>query len=58
MDEDGFGSSGICNICSDISLDNAVLSVYYWYCLQVRLCNQAKCCFVGMYWFLNQIENL
>ena len=30
MDEGGCGSSGLWNICSDISLDNVVLSFYYW----------------------------
>ena len=58
MDEDGSGSSGIWNIHSDISLDNVVLSVYYWDCLQMRLYNQAKCCSSGMDWYLDQIENL
>ena len=41
MDEDGFGSSGVCNICSDISIDSVVLSVYYWDYLQLRLCGVA-----------------
>ena len=58
MDEDGSGSSGVCNIRSDFSLDNVVLSVYYWDYLQVGLCNWAKCCSTGMDWSLNQIENL
>ena len=58
MDEDGCGSSGVRNIRSDISLDNVVLSVYYWYYLQVRLCNCAKYCSADMDWSLNQIETL
>ena len=58
MDEDGSGSSGLWNIRSDISLDDVVLSVYYWAYLQVGLCNRAKCCSAGMDWSLDQIENL
>ena len=58
MDEDGCGSSGVWNIRSDISLDNMVLSVYYWDFLLVGLCNQAKCFSSGMDWSLEQIENL
>ena len=34
MDEDGRGASGVWNICSDISLDDVVISVYYWDYLQ------------------------
>ena len=37
MYEDGCGSSGICNICSDIIIDDVILSVYYWYYHQVGL---------------------
>ena len=48
MDEDGRGISGVWNICSDISIDNVVLPVYYWDYLQVELCNRAKCCSAGM----------
>ena len=58
MDEDGRGSSGVWNICSDISLDDVVISVYYWDYLLVVLCNRAKCCAAGMSWSLDQIENL
>ena len=58
MDKDKCGSSGVCNICSDISLDNVVLSVYYWDYLQVGLCNMAKCCSADMDWSLDQIDNL
>ena len=58
MDEDGSGSSGVWNICSEILLENVVLSVYYWDCLQVGLCNQAKCCSAGMDWSVDQIDNL
>ena len=58
MDKDGYSSSGIYNIRSDISLDDVVLSVYYWDYLQVGLCNRAKCCSTGMDWSLDQIENL
>ena len=53
MNEDGFGSSGVWNIHSDISLDNVVLSIYYWDYLQVVLCNQAFCCSAGMDWSLD-----
>ena len=35
MDKDGFGSSVLWNIRSDISLDDLVLSVYNWGYLQV-----------------------
>ena len=58
MDEDGYSSSVVWNICSDISLDDVVLSVYNWDYLQVGLCNQSKCCSDGMDWYLDQIENL
>ena len=58
MDEDGCGASGVWNIRSDISLDDVILSVYYWDYLQVGLCNRAKCCSTGMDWSLDQIENL
>ena len=58
MDKDGYGSSGVWNICSDISLDDVVLSVYYWYYLQVGLCNQAKCFSADMDWYLDQTDNL
>ena len=58
MDEDGCGSSGVWNICSEISLDDVVLSVYYWDYLQVGLCNRVKCCSADMYWSLDQIDNL
>ena len=58
MDKDGCGSSGVWNICSDIPLDDVVLSFYYWDYLQVGLCNRAKCCFAGMDWYLDQTDNL
>ena len=58
MDEGGRGVSGVWNIRSDISLYDVVLSFYYSDCLQVGLCNQAKCCSAGMDWSLDQIENL
>ena len=48
MDEDGCCSSVVWNIRSDISLDDVVLSVYNWNCLQVVLCNRAKCCSADM----------
>ena len=41
MDEDGCDSSGVWNICSDILLEDVVLSVYYRDCLQVGLCDLA-----------------
>ena len=58
MDEDGCGSSGVWNIHSDISLDDVVISFYYWYYLQVGSCNRAKCCSADMDSSLYQIENL
>ena len=58
MDKDGWGSSGVWNILSDISLDDVVLSVYQWDYLQVGLCNREKCCSADMDWSLYQIENL
>ena len=58
MDEDGCGSSGVWNICSYVSLDDVVLSVYNWDYLQVGLCNRKKCCSSEMDWSLDQIENL
>ena len=58
MDEVGCGSSGVWNIRSNILLDDVVLSVYYWDCLQVGLCNRAKFCSAVMDWSLDQIENL
>ena len=58
MDEGGCGSSGVWNICSDISLEDVVLSVYYWGYLQVGLFNRVKCCSADMDWSLDQIENL
>ena len=58
MDEDGCGSSGVWNISSDISLDDVILSGYYWDYLQVGICNWAKCLSNGMYWSLYQIEDL
>ena len=58
MDEDEYISSGVWNIHSYISLDDEVLSVYFWDYLQVGLCNQDQCCSAGMDWSLDQIENL
>ena len=58
MDEDGCGSSGVWNIHSYISLDDVVLSFYYWDYIQVVLYNQAKCFSAGMDWSLDQIDNL
>ena len=58
MDKDGCGSSGVWNICSDISLVDVVLSVYYWDYLQVVLCNRGQFYYAGMDWYLDQIENL
>ena len=58
MDEDVCGASGLWNICSDISLEDVVLSVHYWDNLQVGLFNRAKCCYADMDWSLDQIENL
>ena len=58
MDEDGCGSSGVWNIHSEISLDDVVISVYYWDYFQVGLCYRTKCCSAGMDWSLDQIDNL
>ena len=58
MDEDVCGSSGVWNIRSDVSLEDVVLSVYYWDYLQVGLYNRVKCCSTGMDWSLDQIANL
>ena len=58
MNEDGRGASGLWDIRSDISLDNVVLSVYYWDYLKLGLCNRAKCFSTGMDWSLDQIDNL
>ena len=55
MADDEFGSSGVWNIRSDISLDDVVLLVYYWDCLQVGLCNVVYYCSAGMDWSLGQI---
>ena len=41
MYEDGYGSSLVLNIHSDISLEDVVISVYYWDYLQVGLCDWA-----------------
>ena len=58
MNEDGCGSSGVWNIFSDIKIENLVLSVYYWDCLQVVLFVVEYCCFAGVDWCLDQIEDL
>ena len=58
MDEDGCDFIGVWNIRSDISLDDLVLSVYYWDYLQVGLWNRVKCCSADMDWSLDQVENL
>ena len=58
MDEYGCDSSVVWNICSDISLANAFLSVYYWDYLQVGLFGVAYYCSAGVYWSLDQIEDL
>ena len=58
MDEGECGSSGVWSICSDITLEYLVLSVYYWYCLQVGLFDVAHYISVGMDWSLDQIEGL
>ena len=58
MDEDERGASGVRNICSDVSLDDVILSVYNWDYLQVGLWNRAKCCSADVDWSLDQIENL
>ena len=30
MDKDGCGSSGVWDICPVFTLDNVIISVYYW----------------------------
>ena len=45
-------------ICSDISLGDAVISVYYWNYLQVGLFDLANYFLADMDWSLEQIENL
>ena len=55
MDKDGFSSSGVWKFCLYISPDNVVLSVYYWYYLQVGLCYEAYSLFSGVGWSLDQI---
>ena len=52
MDRDGCGSSGVWNTHSDISLDDVVLSVYYWDSLQVGLCDMTYYRSAGMDWSL------
>ena len=44
MDEDGCGFSRLWNILSHISLDDVVLSFYYWDYLQVGLFTVADNC--------------
>ena len=58
MEEDGCGSIGVWSIISDISLDDVVLSVYYWDYLQVGLCDMENYCSASTDWSLYQIKNL
>ena len=58
MDKDGCGSSGVWNIHSDMSLDNVVISVYYWDYLQVGLCYVAYYLSAGVDWYLYYIKDL
>ena len=58
MYEYGCGSSGVWNIHSDISLDDVILSYYYWDYLQVGLCDVAYYCSSGVDWCLYKIEDL
>ena len=58
MDEDGCGSGGLWDILPNISVDNVVLSVSYWYCLQVMLCDLMYCCSFGVYWSLFQVADI
>ena len=58
MDDDGCGSNGVWNIISDISLDDVVLSVYYWYYLQVGLRDVAYYLSADVDCYLDQVENL
>ena len=57
MYEDGCGSSEVWKNCSDISIDNMVLSVYYWGYLQVGLFSVAYYLSAGVDWCLDQIED-
>ena len=58
MDDYGCGSSGVWNIHSEISLDNVVLSFYYWDCLLLVLCDMAYYCSTGVNCSLDQIDYL
>ena len=58
MVEGGCGSSVVWNIFSDISLDDLVLSVCYWYYLQVVLCVVEYYCSAGLDLYLDQLEDL
>ena len=58
MDEDGYGSSGVWNIWSDISLDDVVISVYYWDYLQVGLFAVSDYFSTGVNCYLDQFEDL
>ena len=58
MDEDGYVSSGVWKIRSDISIADVVFSVYYLYYLQVGSYDLEQCCSAGMDWSLDQIDNL
>ena len=58
MEKDGCGSSVVWNFCLDISLENVVLSVYYWYYLQVGLCDVTYYVSADVYYSLDQINDL
>ena len=58
MDGYGCDSGGVCNIWSDVSLGNVVLSVYYWDGLQVGFVSVEDCWSAGADWSLDQIDHL
>ena len=58
MYEYGCGSGGVRNISPYVSLENVVISVYYWDCLQVGLYDIAYYCPSGMDSSLEKVENL
>ena len=58
MKERGYGSIREWNICPEISLDNAILSVYYCDYLQLRLCDVIDYSSASVDWHLDQIKDI
>ena len=58
MGEDGYGYSGVWNICSSNSLVDVVILVYYWDYLQLVSCALLYYLSAGVDWYLEQIEDL